>query len=152
MEITELTLWIARLSVLGLMYFFLLLVVWAVFADARAAARPERSPAQPAPLPVTSPVSAPTLIVTGGAAPANGRAFPLVGPLEIGRDASCGICIPNRFVSKVHLRVYVVNGVWMVEDLGSTNGSQLNGAPLHGVQPLNKGDRLVVGDTEFLLS
>ena len=37
----------------------------------------------------------------------------------------------------------------MIEDLGSTNGTYLNGEALTGPQPLHDGDRIRIGDSEF---
>jgi pSer/pThr/pTyr-binding forkhead associated (FHA) protein len=37
----------------------------------------------------------------------------------------------------------------VIEDLGSTNGTYLNGEPLRGPQPLHPGDRIKIGDSEF---
>ena len=37
----------------------------------------------------------------------------------------------------------------VLEDLGSTNGTYLNGEPLGGPQPLHDGDRIRIGDSEF---
>jgi pSer/pThr/pTyr-binding forkhead associated (FHA) protein len=37
----------------------------------------------------------------------------------------------------------------VIEDLGSTNGTYLNGSPLSGPQPLHPGDRIRIGDSEF---
>jgi pSer/pThr/pTyr-binding forkhead associated (FHA) protein len=52
-------------------------------------------------------------------------------------------------VSQVHARLFQANGSTSVEDLGSTNGSYLNGARLTSVQPISKGDRLQIGSTIF---
>jgi pSer/pThr/pTyr-binding forkhead associated (FHA) protein len=37
----------------------------------------------------------------------------------------------------------------VLEDLGSTNGTYLNGEPLRGPQPLHAGDTIRIGDSEF---
>ena len=38
----------------------------------------------------------------------------------------------------------------VLEDLGSTNGTYLNGEPLQGPRPLHAGDNIRIGDSEFL--
>ena len=152
MEVTELTLWIARLGVLVLMYIFVLVLILALLADARAAATPraDRSlPREPAPASPPAVVAVPILAVIGGTPPAGGSEYRLLGSLEIGRDATCDITIPSHFVSKRHVRISRSGEQWMVEDLGSTNGSSFNDQPLTTPRPLNRGDRLTVGDTEF---
>ncbi len=45
----------------------------------------------------------------------------------IGRDPGCDICFDDDMVSRRHARVWVDRGVWQVEDLGSRNGTRLDG-------------------------
>ena len=153
MAVTEFTLLVARFLVLALMYLFMLALIIAIVADARAASASPSTRAVPAPRPEIAEVKAAdiTLTAIGGIAPATGREVRAFGPLEIGRDAACDIVIPSHFVSKRHARISPVNGQWMAEDLGSTNGSTLNGAPLTSPHPLNSGDHLTIGDTEFVV-
>lgn len=152
MEVSELTLWIARLSVLALMYLFLLALIVALLADARAAGAPARVDAAPAPPPAPAPATPPRrLVLTAGTLPSTGREYPLTGSLQIGRDAACDIIITNGFVSSRHARIFSAQGQWLVEDLGSTNGTVLNDTPVTAPQPLTVGDHLLIGDTAFLL-
>ena len=152
MEVSELVLWIARLLVLVLMYAFLLVLVFALVADARAAkpagrghaATPTKTAPAPAPAPTVS-----QLEVLDGTLPVTGRKYTLYGPLVIGRGTACEISIPNRFVSTRHARIFPHDGEWMLQDLGSTNGTLLNGEPLAEPCSLQPGDRVTVGDTEF---
>ena len=77
-----------------------------------------------------------------------GAQFALTGELSIGRLATCTICIPDdAFVSANHARLYTVNGVTYVEDLGSTNGTFVNRQKVNGPQAFRRGDRLQVGNT-----
>ncbi len=82
------------------------------------------------------------------------REFPLrEGSLIIGRHSSCHVVIPGRNVSKQHLQCYVQNGQITIRDLGSANGTTVNGNPVtscilkHGDEVALGGYRLVV-DTE----
>ena len=78
----------------------------------------------------------------------SGRVFEVNGELTIGRAAGCGVSIPDdTFVSNVHARVFERDGDVFVEDLGSTNGTHLNGAPLGAATKLRKGDRIQAGQT-----
>lgn len=152
-------LWAARLLMLALMYLFLLMLIFALLADARAAGVPRRAatpvsarPASPAPTPPASPaqVAAPRcLVASAGTPPTGGAEFPLHGPLRIGRGEENDITIASRFVSTRHARVFSQDGQWLAEDLGSTNGTLLNGTPLTSPRTLESGDHLIVGDTEF---
>jgi pSer/pThr/pTyr-binding forkhead associated (FHA) protein len=56
----------------------------------------------------------------------------------VGRRASCDVCLDYTNVSGKHCKLRLVNNVWHVRDLGSSNGTTLNGATLlseHSVMP-----------------
>lgn len=78
--------------------------------------------------------------------------FELTGrQCHIGRDATNDIVISNdKAASRFHATVKTENGMYIVEDLKSTNGTLLNGEPLHGRRPLVNGDRLLIGRNEFV--
>jgi pSer/pThr/pTyr-binding forkhead associated (FHA) protein len=80
-----------------------------------------------------------------------GRQTPLEGSIEIGRDASTGLALDDDQASRRHARVSAQGEQAMVEDLGSTNGTYLNGQPIEGRRTLRPGDRLRVGLTVFEL-
>jgi hypothetical protein len=72
------------------------------------------------------------------------------GPLTIGRSDGNVIALPkDEFASARHARVEPLrDGLWIV-DLGSRNGTFLNGAAVDGRERLQQGDLLRVGDTEL---
>ena len=70
-------------------------------------------------------------------------------PLLIGRGSDAAIRLDDDYVSTRHARIARSNDQWFVEDLGSTNGTYLNGEVLRGPQPLHPGDRIRIGDNEF---
>lgn len=73
-----------------------------------------------------------------------------VGPgATIGRGSQVEIQIEDPYASGKHARLDRQAGVVIVEDLNSTNGTFLNEEPLVGAQPLQLGDRIRIGDTEF---
>lgn len=78
--------------------------------------------------------------------------FELTGrQCHIGRDATNDIVISNdKAASRFHACVKTENGLYIVEDLKSTNGTLLNGEALHGRKPLVNGDRLLIGRNEFV--
>ena len=80
-----------------------------------------------------------------------GRQTPLEGSIEIGREASTGLPIDDEQASRRHTRVTAEGDHALVEDLGSTNGTYLNGQPVEGQRTLRPGDRLRVGLTIFEL-
>jgi hypothetical protein len=77
-----------------------------------------------------------------------GMTVAIAGEITLGREPGCTIMIDDdAFVSQVHLRIFDYDGQPMVEDLGSTNGTYLNGVKLIGAKLLHQGDRLQVGTT-----
>lgn len=85
----------------------------------------------------------PILIAQTG--PVKGQRWSLVKPESvIGRDPDCDIVIPDRQVSRKHALLRRVEAGFELEDLGSKNGTHLNGSPLHGPQRLQDGDLIQV--------
>ena len=72
-----------------------------------------------------------------------------VAGLVIGREASCGIIMSDPRASRQHAQVIFNSGYWFIRDLGSANGTFVNGAKVQQ-QALNPGDRIQIGDTEFV--
>jgi hypothetical protein len=68
----------------------------------------------------------------------------------IGRDITNDIVINDPEVSRHHLRFTRGGGGFTVEDIGSTNGSYVNGQRLVGAKPLNNGDMIGLGETVTL--
>jgi hypothetical protein len=84
----------------------------------------------------------PLLLAQSG--PLEGQRWKIKKEMLLGRDAECDIVIPLRQVSRHHARVIPGPDAVMVEDLGSKNGSYLNGALLKGQEPLVDGDELQI--------
>src|SRR5262245_56677088 len=80
----------------------------------------------------------------------SGREFPLSGDRAvIGRDPDVDVSLRSKAVSHHHAQISRVHGDYFVEDLGSTNGTFLNGKRVDRRMPLAVKDRLRVG--EFIL-
>ncbi|HYM60075.1 MAG TPA: SpoIIE family protein phosphatase [Thermoanaerobaculia bacterium] len=76
---------------------------------------------------------------------------PLQGAsVSIGRASECSIPIKDRYLSRKHAELVVVNGLWTLKDCGSANGTYLNGARVDRDYALKTGDRIRLGDTEIL--
>jgi pSer/pThr/pTyr-binding forkhead associated (FHA) protein len=63
----------------------------------------------------------------------------------VGREGS--LAIDDDFLSGQHARFLTIRGLWYVEDLGSTNGTMLNGRHVLSVQLLKKRDKIQIGRT-----
>jgi pSer/pThr/pTyr-binding forkhead associated (FHA) protein/outer membrane protein assembly factor BamD (BamD/ComL family) len=88
------------------------------------------------------------LVCTAG--PKAGSEFPLTGEtLVIGRAVEVEISIPDTSVSRRHLEIRKLGNGWVVQDLGSGNGTELNGNKITEEVPIRNGDVLTLGDTEL---
>ncbi len=114
-------------------------------APARAA---EQFRQGPAPQPIIAPPSGPTLVGLTG--PIAGQRFALVSAFEIGREASGLALAFDAVASRRHARLEPVGTGWQVTDLGSTNGTMVNGAKVTTAM-LRPGDVLTIGSTQFRL-
>jgi hypothetical protein len=77
-----------------------------------------------------------------------GEAYALNEELSVGRAAGCAVVLDNdTFVSQVHARLFRRGRETYVEDLGSTNGTYVNGERIVEVTRLRKGDRVQFGNT-----
>jgi DNA-binding winged helix-turn-helix (wHTH) protein len=76
----------------------------------------------------------------------NGRSLPLSeGENVAGRDVDCAVVVDATTVSRRHARFTVAAGVTTVEDLGSTNGTFVNGVPISSATRLAHGDEISLG-------
>ena len=92
---------------------------------------------------------APRLRVANAAGLRAGSAYDLSDGALLGRGDSADIRLEDTFASSAHARLTPQGDVIVLEDLGSTNGTYLNGEPLRGPQPLHVGDSIRIGDSEF---
>ena len=91
----------------------------------------------------------PKLRVHTAAGLRSGAAYDLSDGAMLGRGDGADIRLEDAFASSRHARLVPEGDVIVLEDLGSTNGTYLNGEPLRGPQPLHVGDRIRIGDSEF---
>lgn len=80
----------------------------------------------------------------------DGRAFALVpGENVLGRDPDCAVVVDDATVSRRHARVTVRGSEAVLEDLGSKNGTTVNGLAPGGPSPLRHGDAVLLGSVLF---
>lgn len=74
-------------------------------------------------------------------------------PLRIGRLEGCDLRLGHTSVSRVHAELFRDGGDrWLLRDLGSTNGTQVNGSHVIGTTAVRPGDRVVFGAAAFRLA
>lgn len=74
------------------------------------------------------------------------------GETVLGRSPECHVTIDDPLVSREHAKILVSGERAVLRDLGSRNGSKLNGRPVSGEIELHDGDRLRIGNQELVFS
>jgi hypothetical protein len=135
-----LILWALRLLFLALLYLVLFWIVRLLVRDLRSAAR-------------QSSVELGRLVVVRSPSgdPAPGTVFILDAVSTIGRDVNNSIVVDDAFVSGTHAALTFRGRAWYVEDLGSTNGTFVNGLPVVEPTLLGFGDEIAIGETRLRL-
>jgi hypothetical protein len=89
------------------------------------------------------------LVALSGAGLEPGARIDLFGGLTIGRDPGADLQIQDRFASGIHCRIHSRGNAYLLEDLGSTNGTFINGARVEDEVELQDLDEVGIGDTAF---
>lgn len=77
----------------------------------------------------------------------SGKRFAVATPTVMGRSDDADVLIDDPYASEFHLRVGLQEGDLVVHDLGSTNGTYVNGRRVTVPTTLTKGDALQIGKT-----
>ena len=67
--------------------------------------------------------------------------------VTFGTSETCTVRLKDTYVSRMHARIYSKDGLWFVEDLGSTNGTSLNRVKVTAPSPVAVGDEIRFGKT-----
>lgn len=76
----------------------------------------------------------------------------ILGPVVVGRSPSSDIVVDEPYVSSTHARFTLQGPALVLEDLGSTNGTLVNGHLIDQPVTLRDGDEVQVGDTIMRVS
>jgi pSer/pThr/pTyr-binding forkhead associated (FHA) protein len=161
---TDQVLDVLKLVLLALLYLFFARVLWAVWSEVRQPANvrhagdvaPAPTPAGgvPAPAGRRTPKPAkgrrgtPARLVTLEPKERRGTAFALGATVTIGREPDNTIVITDdAYISSHHATISMADGHVVVDDLGSRNGTYLNGAKLTQRHTVHTGDRIQIGYT-----
>jgi FHA domain len=145
---------------LAVLYLFLLWVSRSALRDLRRSSGPRPSAAGPVSAPgpdATSLYAAtsqdgdtePRLVVERAPGHTPGMEYDIGEGAVMGRGDQAEIRLEDPFASSRHARLLRQGGIVVLEDLGSTNGTYLNEELVTGPQPLHRGDRVRIGDSEF---
>lgn len=128
-----------------LLYLFMFRVVTALYGDLRSAAwyRDMRN----------SPFVGRLEVLTSEGGLAKGQVFKInKAGLTIGRGTHNDVVLPDSFASQEHAKLFHKNGEVWLEDLGSTNGTWVNGEKISASIQLVPGDYVKIGSISFQYS
>jgi pSer/pThr/pTyr-binding forkhead associated (FHA) protein len=153
-----------KFGFLAVLYLFLLWVAWSALRDLRRGRGSAPEGAQPNRARYTDATGMysatdglvesdsdgvePRLLVERAPGHQSGTSYDISSGATLGRG-DVEIQLEDPFASTQHARIARQGHVFVIEDLGSTNGTYLNEEPLDGPQPLRPGDRIRIGDCEF---
>ena len=139
---------VLKFCLLALLYLFLVRVVLIVARELRGTPAPVPVSTAPAPAPAPRSRKRSWRLVVVEPKAEQGQVFAIDGEATMGRGGGCSIPLTfDTFVSQVHARAFDRDGNLWVEDLGSTNGTFVNGDKLTQATMLKKGDRVKIGET-----
>lgn len=78
-----------------------------------------------------------------------GAVIPLNNELSVGRKADNLLILGDKYVSSEHARIYRKNTDYILQDLGSTNGTLMNKKKVKGMVVIKKGDEIKIGTSIF---
>jgi pSer/pThr/pTyr-binding forkhead associated (FHA) protein len=139
---------VLKIALLVLLYFFVWRAVRTVVGDLygpRETRRRARSP-QPKARPAGR-RKVPTKLFVLDEKGRKTATHRLGGTLQVGRAPTCQIRLDDNYISQLHAKISERNGAWVVEDLGSTNGTYLNQRKVSAPAEISAGDRIRVGKT-----
>jgi pSer/pThr/pTyr-binding forkhead associated (FHA) protein len=149
--VPALVLQILKYVFLAVLYIFVWRSVRAIYQELRpATARAVTSHSASAPPARTSPrkvKKAPRKAVVIEGDSHRGVTFDLGDELIIGRGPKCQVVLDDSYVSQMHARLFARGEAFMVEDLGSTNGTYLNRRKVTAPTELRRGDQVKIGKT-----
>jgi pSer/pThr/pTyr-binding forkhead associated (FHA) protein len=138
-----------KVGFLALMWLFIGFVALTIRTD--LGERPQQD-TQPKPNPKrrgTRRDSTPRVVVIAG--PGIGDSVPLTGIITIGRAPDCVLDISDDFASSYHARLSYDEDSWIITDLGSTNGTYVNGVAITAPTRVSVRDIIRIGASQLKL-
>lgn len=139
-----------KYAFLVILYLFIARAVRAIYVDLKPPSRsgPVKGTAPATRQPVRRATKkAPNRVVLLEGASKGGKAFDLTDEILIGRADKCQIVLTDSYASQMHARIFSKNDAFMIEDLGSTNGTYLNRHKVATPTQLSRGDQIKIGKT-----
>jgi len=140
----EIVFTVLRYFFLFLLYLFVILVVVTVYRELVPAPQRQRTRRAAA---VSRSRRGAGLVLLDVEGRRRREGWEITGELVIGRAPQCSVCLKDEFASNLHAKIYQMEGRYYVEDLGSTNGTYVNGRRINYPTELRPGDRIKIGRT-----
>jgi len=128
----DVLLFAGRILLVALLYLFLLFAIKAGIGLVRSGSRSSKNTQL-------------SIVITQGPSALLGTVMPLNSAIIIGRAPGSDIYVPDDLISGKHARITPIPNGAMLEDLGSTNGTLLNGARVKAPETLLQGDKISIG-------
>jgi pSer/pThr/pTyr-binding forkhead associated (FHA) protein len=153
---SELTLTLIKLGFLALLWMFVLAVLSVIRSDlfgakvdsrAAVAAVPQNTRTPKTAKPAKKRKGLPASVTIADGPQAGVGASLTEEPVIIGRGSDCQIRLDDDYSSTRHARLFLSEGQWWVEDLGSTNGTYLDGQRVTRPVPAEIGGSIRIGRT-----
>ena len=147
-----------KFGFLLVLYLFLLWVARSALkdlargSDGTAAAEPVEPPSprrRQSSMPDLRAGVAPRLVVVAAMGYEPGTTFDVGDGATMGRSDNAEIRVDDPFASSAHARIDDRGGAMYLEDMGSTNGTYLNGRKVKSAERLDVGDTIRIGDSEY---
>ena len=128
----DVLLFAGRILLVALLYLFLLFAIKAGIGLVRSGSRSSKNTQL-------------SIVITQGPSALLGTVMPLNSAIIIGRAPGSDIYVPDDLISGKHARITPIPNGAILEDLGSTNGTLLNGARVKAPETLLQGDKISIG-------
>jgi hypothetical protein len=147
-----------KFGFLAVLYLFLLWVARSAMkdlsrgSDGSAAAEPVEPPSprrRQSAVPDLRAGVSPRLVVVAAMGHEPGTTFDVGAGATLGRSDGAAIRVDDAFASSAHARIFPRGEYMYLEDMGSTNGTYLNGRQLRKAEQLKPADKIRIGDSEY---
>lgn len=139
MDLSKLSL-IFKIIIIGIVYIIIFIALRIMYKDIKGGGR-KTTPKSYFGLEIINVISNSNL--------SKGSVIPINGEVTIGRKNNNMLVLDDQYVSGYHARVFIRNNEYVIEDLGSTNGTVLNDQTISGKVYLHIGDEIRIGSTIF---
>jgi pSer/pThr/pTyr-binding forkhead associated (FHA) protein len=141
----DLVLYLLKYAFLAVLYIFIARAVRAVYVELQPGTSGPSTAGSPRQAPRKAKRAPKKLTVVEG--PAKGKTLDLGSELTIGRADKCHLVLDDTYVSQIHARIFAKGETYVLEDLGSTNGTYLNRRRITSPSEVQRGDKVKIGKT-----